>query len=99
VALPDTEGDVDRVGDREPVHGLKDERKVQALLQLDDHRAFVPSHRHYVARADFTLHCVTLILQEPLDRSIELDFRHRISSRRALLSLHVPHGAARAVEA
>jgi hypothetical protein len=72
--LPDPEGDVDPVGDREPVDCLEDERETQSLLQLDYDGSFVASHRDDVAGPDLALHAVALALQEALDRGVEFDF-------------------------
>ena len=99
MALSDAERYVNRLEDREPVDSLKDQRKVQALFQLDHHRAFVLSHSHDIAWPDLAPHRVALGLQEPLDRSVEVDLRHWIPSRRALFWHTSPHGPTRAVDA
>ncbi len=46
MTFSDAECYVDSVTDGEPVDGLKDEREVQSLLELDDDPVFVTSHGH-----------------------------------------------------
>ena len=54
MAFSDAERDVDRLGHPEPVDGLQDERKVQALLQLDDDRTIPMSFRKQIeSKNDF----------------------------------------------
>ncbi len=98
MALSDAERNVDGFRDREPVDSLKDEREAQVLFQLDYHGAFVPPYRHDVAWPDLSLHRVALSLQELLDRVVKVDLSQWVPSRRALLSLASPHGAARAID-
>ena len=76
MALSDPERDVDCVGDRESVNGLKYEREAQPLLQFDHDGDFLASQRHDVAGRDLALHHIALRLEEALDWAVKFDLSH-----------------------
>ncbi|MGY8779674.1 MAG: hypothetical protein ACKVIN_16340, partial [Longimicrobiales bacterium] len=62
-----------------PIDGLKEQGKIQPLLQLDDDGPFITPHRYDVARTDLAFHLIALSLEEPLDRLVEVDLSHGVS--------------------
>ena len=90
------DGDIDPVRDPLPLHALEEEIEGKGELQLDDHRVRRTGgiggggQGDIVTSGDFTLHRVTLRLEERLDRWIEVGLSHCRSFLRDLRSYPAP---------
>ena len=77
----DSERHVDSVRHPQPVDSLQQEGERELLLELDDNRTLVATHGHDVARPNLTFHLIALGFEEPLDRTVQIGFRHTESRR------------------
>src|SRR5690606_24770835 len=65
-------GDIDRIGDRLPLHRLMEQRQREPRLEFYDDRLFPVAHGDHVGSSHLALHGITLPFEQALDRQIKV---------------------------